>query len=81
MCCKYPAQKYQLQDSVPTTPPALPSESVSALACSTMWPAATEARITSLAAGWQPTTVMSRLTDLSSAAIPAYIMGHCKQSV
>lgn len=37
-------------------PPAVASESVSSLQASTIEPAATLCRITSLAAGWQPTT-------------------------
>ncbi len=60
-----------------TTPPALPSDNVSSLGWSTMRPAATEARITSLAAGWQPTTVMRGSTDFSSAAMPAQCSARC----
>jgi hypothetical protein len=40
-----------------STPPAVASDSVSPLAASTMRPAATLCRITSDAAGWQPTTL------------------------
>ena len=49
----------------------LPSDSVSAEGTSRMRPAATDCRITSLAAGWQPTTLISVLTDFTSAAMPS----------
>lgn len=35
-----------------------------------MRPAATDCRMTSEAAGWQPTTLISPLTDFASAAMP-----------
>ena len=52
-------------------PPTVPSDSVGRQSASTTRPAATDCRITSLAAGWQPTTRMAGSAALSTLAMPA----------